>query len=97
MNIFKKMGNIFRKNQESSKDSQLYDVAVWQENFYELIRDRSLFLKVPKEKYFIEVLFAELSLFDNPQMLQFSLSLLNRIYGQRKELVQNFDKIIIVF
>jgi hypothetical protein len=97
MNIFKKMGNIFRKNQENPKDHLLYDVQTWTEQLYELIETRSLFVKVPKEKYFIEVLFAELSLFDNPQMLQFALSLLNRIYGQRRELFQNFDKIIIVF
>lgn len=66
MNIFKKMGNIFRKNQESNKDHQLYDVSVWVDNFIEMIKDRSLFVKVSKEKYFIEVLFAELSLYDNP-------------------------------
>lgn len=75
------MTSMFRKNQEQTKDNSLYDVDVWTQFFKSLIDDRSLFVKVPKHKYNLEVLFAELSLFDNPQMLQFGLSLLNRIYG----------------
>ena len=60
------MESKFRKNHENTKDHQLYDVSTWILHLEELIRDRSLLVKFPRDKYFLEVLFAELSLFDNP-------------------------------
>lgn len=92
VNFFKNMANVLKK-EVHDKDNTIFDVDTWISKNGTLIADRNIFVKVPKS---IEVVFAEMSLFENSQMLQYSLSLLNRIYGQRRELIQNFEKVIIV-
>lgn len=45
---------------------------------------------------FFELIFAELSFYENPLLPKYSLEILKRAYGQRKELISNFEKIIII-
>lgn len=96
MNIFKNMADVLKKEQLNDKDSHIYNVDNWMQIIKQMIKERDLLCKIQPDKFIVEVLFAELSLFENTQMLQFALSLLNRIYGQRRELIQNFEKILIV-
>lgn len=43
----------------------------------------------------IELILAEMSMYENPTMSIQALSVLNRIYGQRRELISHFEKNII--
>lgn len=79
MNIFKNMASVFRK-EINERDSQLYNVDDWIAKNGALIGERNIFVKLPPQLS-IEVVFAEMSLFENSQMLQYGLSILNRIYG----------------
>lgn len=73
-----------------------YDVNKWINEIRQLINERNLFDTKLLENYNIELIFAELSLYENPDMAAFALSILNRIYGQRRELIHNFEKVIMV-
>ncbi|KAM3129578.1 hypothetical protein pb186bvf_018329 [Paramecium bursaria] len=82
------------KLQVNNHEQTLYDDSFWIDIFKNMIHDRNLF---KDQDYILKVLFSELTVFYNPNLLKYSLQLLNRIYGQRRELLFNFDKILIVF
>ncbi|CAD8065958.1 unnamed protein product [Paramecium primaurelia] len=68
-------------------------VEIWQKFFSNLIQNRDLFVKFSTD---IISKFAELSKYDNEILQTYSIKLLKRIYGYRRELIENFDKTIIV-
>ncbi|CAK78094.1 unnamed protein product (macronuclear) [Paramecium tetraurelia] len=77
----------------SVQESQEKVVEEWKGKFSKLIKERDLFGKFSKD---IISKFAELSKYDNEILQTYSIKLLKRIYGYRKELIENFDKTIIV-
>jgi hypothetical protein len=80
VDVVKDLSNAFKKDRtKSDPDQFIYSIDVWIQELSDLIQSRNLFHRI--SPYIVEVLFAELSLFENIGMLQFALSLLNRIYG----------------
>jgi hypothetical protein len=71
------MANMFKKG-ITEQDKSFYDITKWINEFRELINTRNLFQSKGQN---IELIFAELSLYENPEMPTFALSILNRIYG----------------
>ena len=69
------------------------NVSEWKSFFQDLIENRNLFKCFSNN---IEVRFAELTYFESEALQTYAIKLLNRVYGQRRELIYNFDKTIIV-
>lgn len=63
MNIFKNMASVLRK-ELNDKDGFIYNVDDWISKNGTLISDRNIFVKLPPTLS-IEVVFAEMSLFEN--------------------------------
>ncbi|CAD8077595.1 unnamed protein product [Paramecium sonneborni] len=79
-----------RKNVKAMNDNT---IQKWKSIFKNLIEKRDLF------KNFLQDIisnFAELSKYDNEILQTYSIKLLKRIYGYRTELIENFDKTLIV-
>ncbi|CAD8049274.1 unnamed protein product [Paramecium sonneborni] len=79
------------KNQIVSEEKSLYDITNWINQFRQIVTERSL-----SNFENFELIFAELSFYENLYLPKYSLEILSRAYGQRKELIQNFEKVIIV-
>ncbi|CAD8133692.1 unnamed protein product [Paramecium octaurelia] len=79
------------KNQNIAEEKNLYDITNWINQFRQIVSDRSL-----SNFENFELIFAELSFYENLYLPKYSLEILSRAYGQRKELIQNFEKVIIV-
>jgi hypothetical protein len=80
---------------KSPTEDDIFHVERWQNEYIQIFSERDLFDQLG-EKLQLELVFAEISLFQDPKMLQYALSLLNKINGQRRLLFQNFSKIIIL-
>lgn len=87
------MANVLKK--EIIEKDQIYGVQEWMKWDQQLIETRNIFIKVAQEPT-IEQVLQKLASYQDPLLLQYSLSLLNRIHGQRRELRYNFEKVIIV-
>lgn len=76
INIFKDMANVLRR--EINEKDQIYNVDQWMALDKHLIETRSIFVKVNVN---IELILQRLSYYEDPLLLQYSLTILNRIYG----------------
>ncbi|CAD8053653.1 unnamed protein product [Paramecium sonneborni] len=79
------------KKKSTEEEKIFYDPQNWILKFKQLLQKRSL-----SDVEYFELIFAELSFYENPLLPKYSLDILKRAYGQRKELISNFEKIIIV-
>ncbi|KAM3147677.1 hypothetical protein pb186bvf_000005 [Paramecium bursaria] len=86
-----KFANKFKESSSTADDKILYDPNNWIKAFRNIIDNRKIM-----EFECFELVFVELSFFQNPFMLKHSLEILKRSYGQRKDLIFNFEKILIV-
>ncbi|CAD8078308.1 unnamed protein product [Paramecium sonneborni] len=77
----------------SAKELHDNKIEKWKLMFSDLINTRDLFGRFSKD---IISKFAELSKYDNEILQTYSIKLLKRIYGYRTELIDNFDKTLIV-
>lgn len=75
---FKDIAGVFKKSKENK---EIFKDENWVREVGKLIESRNLFTDLPTEIDCLELIFVEISLFQNPKMLELALQLCNKIYG----------------
>ncbi|CAD8193240.1 unnamed protein product [Paramecium pentaurelia] len=86
----------FAKSLSGSKDKteqESYNIPQWIQVIKDLVDNRNLFKNFNNN---VMLVFAEISLMQEPKMVETALQLFNRMLGQKRELIKHFSQIVLL-
>lgn len=86
----------YEKFKPSEKERNIFRENIWKDCLVEMLKERDIFSEVDKNELNPTLILFEISHYRNEVLSNYSLSLLSRVYGQRKEIMDNLSSIIIV-